>query len=83
MNIPPCANALEGVCPRSDTYISSEKDDCFVIICRTCSGINIFPKSKDEAKGRYEAGLKREALKQQALDAVKRQKAFNIGGGTK
>jgi len=80
-NIPKCANALEGICPKSDTYISKERDDCFVITCRTCRCINIWPKPKEEKMGRYEAGLKREAIKNEKEEFFARKRAYSVLGG--
>jgi len=66
-DIPQCPNSIEGQyrCAKSDVYVSKETDDAFVIRCRTCGTINIFPKSRDEKKGRYEARLKLDALRNQ------------------
>ena len=83
MNLPPCPNFTEGRCPRSDVIIEREGDSFFTFRCKTCGTINVYPKDKDEDAGRYQAGLKREALRQQAIDAVKRMKSYNVGGGTK
>ena len=61
--VPRCANNLEGVCPRSDTFVESERLNCFIIKCRTCRGINIFPKENEENAGRYQAFLKAQAAR--------------------
>ncbi len=76
-DIPKCANAVEGICPRSDTYVEKEGDTFFTIRCRTCKGINVFPKDKSEAAGKYEAFLKQKALQQQQEEALKRKKAYS------
>ena len=61
--IPECANYLEGTCERSDTCVSKETDSAFVIYCRTCKSVNVFPKDKDENKGKYDAFLKFQAAR--------------------
>ena len=78
MNLPPCPNFTEGRCPRSDVYVEREGDEFFTFRCRTCHCANVFPKDNSEKAGRYEAGLKREALKNEAIEAVKRKKAYSI-----
>ena len=64
MQVPVCANHLEGVCPRSDTFVEGERHNCFVIKCRTCKGVNIFPREKEENRGRYDAFLKHRAARE-------------------
>ena len=81
-DIPQCANNLEstGICARSDTYVSRETDDAFVITCRTCKGINVWPKAKDEKKGRYEAKLKLDADRSRLEEEIRRKREYSIGG---
>ncbi len=62
--LPTCGNFLAGTCEKSDVYVSKETDSAFVIYCRTCKSANIWPKEKDEAKGRYEAFLKFQGARQ-------------------
>ena len=80
-DIPVCPNHTDGVCPRSDTFVEREKDDAFVIRCRTCKGLNIWPKSRDESKGRYEAKLKLDAVRNQRMEEIRRKRAFSDLGG--
>jgi hypothetical protein len=62
-DIPRCANNLQGVCPRSQTFVEAERHNCFVIKCKTCGGINIFPREEEENRGRYDAFLRRQAAR--------------------
>jgi hypothetical protein len=77
---PPCPNALERICSRSDTFVERETDDSFVIRCRTCYGINIFPKDKAEQGGRYEAELKRQLLQRQKEEHFRRTREYSNAG---
>lgn len=61
MKLPPCPNFLERSCAQSEVFVAKETEDAFVLACRTCKGINVWPKDKAENKGRYEAGLARQA----------------------
>lgn len=61
--LPTCGNFLAGTCERNTVYVSKETDTAFVITCRTCGGINVWPKKNDEQKGRYEAFLKHQAAR--------------------
>jgi hypothetical protein len=79
MEIPRCPNNLEGSCERSDTFVEKEGDDFFTIRCRTCNGINVWPKDKDEQRGRYDAFLKRQLAERERLLADERQRAYSIG----
>jgi hypothetical protein len=54
----------------SNTYVSRETDTAFVIKCKTCSGMNIFPKEKDESRGKYEAFLSQKAKLNEARDFI-------------
>lgn len=79
---PPCPNFVERAgCAMSNTFVARETDDSFVIKCRTCGGLNIFPKSRAEKAGKYEADLKRQLLKQQAEDHFRRQREYSLPGG--
>ena len=62
--IPKCANHLQGSCERSDTFVEAERQDCFVIKCRTCKGVNIWPFDKREKRGKFEAFLKHQAARE-------------------
>lgn len=63
-SVPPCPNFLEGTCPRSDTVVEAERHECFVIKCRTCRSLNIFPRDKEEKRGRYDNFLKHKAARE-------------------
>ena len=77
MEIPPCANFKDGLCPRSDTVIAeTRKGDAYVIVCRTCKGINVWSRSKVKAQAKEQLRLKRiheasERDRQAAARAVK------------
>lgn len=62
--LPTCGNFIAGTCERSDVYLSRETDGHFVITCRTCRSINVWPKDRDENAGRYQAYLKKVAARQ-------------------
>jgi hypothetical protein len=66
-NLPQCGNALAGTCERSDVFISKETDSAFVITCKTCKSIAVWPKDRYEGLGRYEAHLKRVAAREAQL----------------
>jgi hypothetical protein len=72
--LPTCGNFLAGTCERSDVYVSKETDGNFVIACRTCKSINVWPKEKDEGKGKYEAFLKHQAARtaQERYESLRR-----------
>jgi hypothetical protein len=78
MQTPECANAKEGLCARSDTYVANETDTAFVIRCKTCSGINVWPKDNSENLGRYEAGLQQELKIRQAREAFDKRTRYSI-----
>lgn len=63
MQLPECGNALAGTCERSSVYLSKETDSAYVITCRTCKSINIWPKVNDEGSGRHAAFLKHQAAR--------------------
>jgi hypothetical protein len=63
-NLPTCGNFLAGTCERSDVYVSRETDSAFVMTCRTCSSINVWPKDKDESAGRYQNFLRHKAARE-------------------
>ncbi len=81
-DIPVCPNSIEGQfrCAKSDTFVERETDGEFVIRCRTCQTINIWPKEKDESKARYEAGLRKLLLKRQKEDFHSRQREYSYKG---
>jgi hypothetical protein len=78
--IPQCANFLERLCPRSDTFVEREGDSFFTIRCRTCNGINVFPKDRDENRGRYDAFLKRQLAESEQARMLSRQRLYSIPG---
>jgi hypothetical protein len=62
--LPTCGNFLAGTCERSDVYVSKETDTAFVIACRTCASVNVWPKDKNESAGKYEAYLRHQAARE-------------------
>lgn len=66
-DIPKCPNFLEGKCERSDTFVEAERQNCFVIRCRTCKTINVWPFDNEDNKGRYEAFLRRKLEQENAV----------------
>jgi hypothetical protein len=79
-NVPSCANFLEHSCERSDTYISKETDFVFVITCRTCKGISVWPKKNPENRARYENFLHQQAQLREQMEAESRQRGYSISG---
>jgi hypothetical protein len=78
MNAPICPNFVERAgCEASNTYVERETDEAFVIRCRTCKGINVWPKERAEGKGRYDAALKKQLLKQQEEEATRRKRVYS------
>jgi hypothetical protein len=77
-DIPVCPNHTDGRCPRSDTFVEREKDDCFVIRCRTCGVPNVWPKDRTERQGRHEAKLRQNMLDEQKEQALRRKRAYSI-----
>lgn len=63
-NLPTCGNFLAGSCERSDVVLSKETDSAYVLTCRTCASINVFPKDRNEDAGRYQAYLKKVAARE-------------------
>ena len=80
MEIPVCANYISGSCPRSNTYVSKETDDSFVITCRNCLGINVWPKEVNENAGRYSAFLKFKAAREAQTQHEGSRPAFSYTG---
>lgn len=78
MNIPPCANFLEKACPQSETYVARERDDSFIIKCKTCGGINVFPKDKNESRGKYEAFLSKNARLNEARQFIESRPIYSF-----
>lgn len=79
---PACPNFLERVgCAMSNTFVARETDDSFVIKCRTCGGLNIWPKKNADAKGKYEADLKRQLLERQKEEHFRRTRQYSLPGG--
>ena len=77
-DIPKCGNFLAGSCERSDTYVEAERHDAFVIRCRTCKGVNIWPHDQSERAARYQAFLKRKADEEQLQRASERKREYSI-----
>jgi hypothetical protein len=77
-DIPKCANHLQGSCERSDTYVAGERHNCFVIQCRTCKGINIWPFDKEEKLGKYNAFLKHQAAREAQRKHESSRPAFSL-----
>lgn len=70
MELPPCPNFLQGSCPQSEVIVARETDSAFILACRTCRGVNVWPKDRDEKAAKYQAFLK------QKLDMEQRRKAI-------
>jgi hypothetical protein len=79
-DMPECINARnkDWKCPKSNTYIAQDDEKFYLIICRTCGGRQCIPKEKAENAGRYEAGLRAEARRQELENESKRQRAYSI-----
>ena len=81
MNIPACPNFLEKKCPQSETYVSKETDEGFVIRCQTCGCMNFWPKDRNEKHAKYEAFLKRNADMEARRRAIESAPAYSFPGG--
>lgn len=81
--IPQCANHLQGSCERSDTYVEAERNNCFVIRCRTCKGVNVWPFDKEENLGRYTAFLKHQAAREAQVRYESSRPAYSFPSGEK
>lgn len=62
--LPICGNFAARTCERSDVFVSKETDGAFIITCRTCKGISVWPKERDENAGRYQSFLKHQAARE-------------------
>jgi hypothetical protein len=80
MEIPKCANNLAGTCERSDTIVEAEKQNCFVIRCRTCKGINIWPRDDQERHDKYQGFLMKMAKQEQKNKLLERKREYSFGG---
>jgi hypothetical protein len=81
VELPTCGNFLSHTCARSDVFVSKETDTVFVITCRTCKGVNVWPKDPAEKAARYQAYLKKMYdLETKDIEARK-TRAFSILGG--
>ena len=58
-DLPSCFNFRRGTCERSDMTISEERDDCWVLLCRTCKSIQVSSKPDQTARARYRVQLER------------------------
>ena len=77
-SLPPCPNFLEGSCSQSEVFISKETAGEFVFACRTCKGLNIWPKSRDEKAAKYEAFLRQQADLERRRQAYERRTIYSI-----
>ena len=79
-DLPPCPNSLNNdwKCPRSRPHIERETDEVWVFKCETCGCVNVVPKDKSESRGRYQAGIAREVMRQREEDELKRVRAYSI-----
>jgi hypothetical protein len=80
MNPPVCANFLNHSCERSDTYVERETEHSYTIRCRTCRGINVWPKDRSENYARYNAFLTRQAEEAQRLREWEQLPKWSIPG---
>jgi len=77
MEVPKCANFLEGKCERSDTVVGETKDGrAYVVFCRTCKLVHGWSRSKTISQAREQVRAKRvnemtARERQQARQAVK------------
>lgn len=76
--LPTCGNFLAGTCERSDVYLSRETDSAYVLTCRTCKSINVWPRDRDENLGRYEAHMKKVAARQAQHDYESSRPAYSL-----
>jgi hypothetical protein len=81
MNPPTCPNFLEHRCPQSNTFVESERQNCFVIKCRTCGCRNIWPCDTEDKRGRYEGALRQQLQQRQLEESLRRKKAYSLPGG--
>lgn len=79
-DVPICANFVERTCERSDTYVSKETDSVFVITCRTCKAISVWPKTPVENRAKYENFLHQQAQQRERIEAESRQRLYSISG---
>jgi hypothetical protein len=75
--LPTCGNFLAGTCERSAVYVSKETDTAFVIACKTCKSVNIWPKEKEEGKGKYDAFMKHQAAREAQRSYESSRPAFS------
>lgn len=78
MQLPPCPNFREGSCPQSNVYVAKETDNAFVLACRTCDGVNVWPKDRDERSAKYQAFLKQRFDMEERRRAAERAPAFSF-----
>jgi hypothetical protein len=78
MELPPCPNYREGSCERSDVIVSKETDNAFVIYCKTCKSINVFPKDRDEKSAKYQLFLKKQADMEERRRAAERSIGYSF-----
>lgn len=78
MQIPTCGNFLSGACEMSQVYVAKETDSAFIIACKTCSGVNVWPKDRDDNAARYQTFLKKQADMEARRRAIERAPAYNF-----
>ena len=80
MRLPECGNYLSKTCPRSDVYVEGERNGCYVLRCRTCKTVNIWPSDPSDNRGRYEGFLKQQADAAARERATAREREYSFGG---
>jgi hypothetical protein len=80
VELPVCGNFLNGSCERSDTHVSQETDEVFVIYCRTCKSVNVFPKDRSEGAARYQNFLKHRHDMEQKRRIEESGRVYSFGG---
>jgi hypothetical protein len=78
-NLPTCGNFLSGTCERSDVFVSRETNSVFVLTCRTCKSINVFPKDRDESLARYENYMKHVRAREAQQKYESSRPAYSFG----
>ena len=78
MELPPCGNFKAGTCERNEVYIARETDDAFIIACRCCQSMAVWPKDKAENLGRYEAWMKHKAAREAQVKFESGRKAYGF-----
>jgi hypothetical protein len=58
--------------------VSKETDGAFVIRCRTCKSINVWPKDRDENAGKFQAFLKHKAAREAQVSHESSRPSFSF-----